>query len=125
MHCRRTSALSEVFSDERNERERNVIVRPVLSLALRAFLLILTMAYEGGNQRYVALDEFNRANAPGWEPYLHWYSFKQYKENLELWGKMVTEGEHKLTMAQMGPMIYSRLRGAAKRMALKMEIESA
>ena len=73
-----------------------------------------------GGGKHLALDEFNKMTPPGWEPFLSWYPLKNYFENMELWGHMISATGDTPPMAQIGPLVVARLRGAAKRLAMKI-----
>ena len=82
------------------------------------------MADSSAGRGYLALDEYSKFVPPGWEPHLSWYPLKSYEQNLELWGHLIVNQETGDTppMSTIGPLIYGRLKGAAKRLALNMTI---
>ena len=79
---------------------------------------------ESGNSRHLALDEYTKFIPPGWEPHLSWYSLKNYRDNLELWGHLIAEDDGTTPpMNTVGPLVIGRLKGAAKRLAMKISME--
>ena len=72
--------------------------------------------------RHMALEEYNKQVPPGWEPHNPSYNLRQYKERLELWGHYNNTPGAELSGNQMGPAIVGRLKGAAYRLANKIQI---
>ena len=72
----------------------------------------------------ISLDAYTKFCPPGWEPHLAWYPLKNYRENLDLWGHLITDPDTGRVppMSYVGPLIIGRLRGSAKRLALKMTL---
>ena len=71
--------------------------------------------------KHLALDEYKKDTPPGWEPFLAWYPLKNYFEHMELWGHMITSDGHRPSMSLIGPAVIARLRGPARRLAMKVE----
>ena len=65
--------------------------------------------------RGLPLDEFSRSVPPGWRPHLSSYPLKDYKDKLKLWLRMTD-----VSLAQIGPTVVGRSKGAAYRVALKI-----
>ena len=65
----------------------------------------------------IPLDEFSRNVPPGWAPNLSNYPLRSYFDKLRLWDKV-----HGVEDDQVGPLIASRLKGQAQKLALRLRI---
>ena len=73
--------------------------------------------------KYMALEEYNKAIPPGWEPHNPSYTPRQYKERLALWGHYNNTPGQEMTANQKGPVVVGRLKGSAYRLANKIQIK--
>ena len=71
----------------------------------------------GSDMRGIALDDYTKTCPPGWQPYMHNYPLKLYKEKLSLWLR-ITDVEE----AKLGPTILGRIKGPAYRIIMKMRV---
>ena len=75
--------------------------------------------------RHMALEEYSKSIPPGWEPHNPSYTLRMYKERLELWGHYNNTPGQEMPPNQLGPAVVGRLKGAAYRLANKIQIRVA
>ena len=67
----------------------------------------------------LALEEYSKNVPPGWEPHLPHYPLRLYVERFNLWRNLVKDD---LQAHQMGSLMVGRLKNAANRLAMKIQI---
>ena len=67
----------------------------------------------------LALEEYSKNVPPGWEPHLPNYPLRLYVEKFNLWRNLVKDD---FQSHQMGSLMVGRLKNAANRIAMKIQI---
>ena len=67
----------------------------------------------------LALEEYSKNVPPGWEPHLPNYPLRLYVEKFNLWRNLVKDD---FQAHQMGSLMVGRLKNAANRIAMKIQI---
>ena len=63
------------------------------------------------------MEDYTKSCPPGWQPYMHNYPLKLYKERLSLWLRITDVAEEKL-----GPIVLGRIKGSAYRLIMKIRL---
>ena len=63
------------------------------------------------------MEDYTKSCPPGWQPYMHNYPLKTYREKLALWLRITDITEDKL-----GPTVLGRIKGSAYRLIMKMRV---